>query len=121
MPEGQLVAINMADLMPPGSIFYIGEQVRYELRASTILSGRFGLWREDGDGNWEELLAPFDSASGFGYFVGISDTVNTNPPSVLSTITGIELRLIGESRQNPEGRDEPEEFILDTRITFLNR
>lgn len=121
LPGGQLVAMTMADLMPEGSIFYIGEQVRYELRSSTIISGRWGLWREDGNSNWEELLAPFDSTSGFGYFVGINDTVNTNPPGVLSTITGIELRLVGESRQNPEGRDEPEEFVLDTRITFLNR
>jgi prepilin-type N-terminal cleavage/methylation domain-containing protein len=121
LADSQLVAITMPDLMRPGSVFYLGELVRYEFRASTLLPGRWGLWREDGTGTWEELLAPFDTTSGFSYFIGISDTVNTNPPTNLSTVAGVELRLVGESQAIAEGASEPEEFVLDTRITFLNR
>jgi hypothetical protein len=79
------------------------------------------LWRQDGNGNWDELLAPFDSSSGFAYFVGVSDTVDTNPPGLLSSISGVELRLVGESLLSPEGQDTPERFQLETRITFVNR
>lgn len=118
---GQLVAMTMPDLIPFGSIFYLGEAVRYEFRASTLIPGRWGLWREDGAGVWDELLSPFDTSSGFGYFVGINDTVNTNPPGLLSAITGIELRFVGESQMIPEGSTTPEEFELDTRVTFINR
>ncbi len=120
LPGGQLVAIPMPDLMPPGSVFYLGESVSYEFKASTLIPSRWGLWRQDGAGVWDELLAPFDTSSGFAYYVGMNDTVNTNPPGVPS-ISGVELRLVGESQLNPEGLSAPEEFQLETRITFLNR
>ena len=121
VPGGQLIAITMTGSVPRGSVFYLGEPVQFEFRSSTLIPGRIGLWRQNGLGTWDELLAPFDSSSGFQYFVGVSDTVATSPPGVLSTISGVELRLVGESEYNPEGGSEPEEFALETRITFLNR
>jgi prepilin-type N-terminal cleavage/methylation domain-containing protein len=118
---GQLVDLTMPNVMPSGSVFYLGESVVYEFRPSAALPGRTALWRQSGSSSWDELLAPFDTASGFGYHVGSADTANTNPPGALNTITGVELRLVGESQLRPEGASEPEEFLIRTRITFLNK
>lgn len=120
LPGGQLVAVNMVNVPAPGTVIYLFQEVTYSFAESSVLPGRIGLWRQAGSAPNEEVLAPFDSTAGFGFFVDPSAAPLVNPPADLSTVTGLELRLHGESAITPEGRTEFEDFQLQTRVTFLN-
>jgi len=104
-----------------GSIAYLSESVSCKFAASTELPGRIGLWRKAGSAAAEELVAPFDTAAGFGFLVGSSLTALTSPPGDLSTVTGLELRLIGASEFVPRGAPRAQTFELVTQVRFANR
>lgn len=106
--------------LPSGSIVYLFEVVEFEFKASAELPNRVGLFRNR-IGVGEEVLAPFDTAAGFAFYLDPNDTAVTNAPADLTTVTGLELRLWGESVSIPEGGTDPAVFDLVTRITFLNR
>ena len=44
----------------------------------------------------------------------------TNPPGLLSDVIGLQLLLHGESEMTPQGETTPQDFDLQTRVTFLN-
>lgn len=117
------VLVELGGITPavlPGDVVYLYQRIKYEFAASTTLPGRIGLWRQAGTAPDEELLAPFDTTAGFGFYVAGSDSVWTNPPADLTTVTGLELLLHGESELTPNGADGPQDFDLETRVTFLN-
>jgi len=109
-----------SDTMAVGSVFYFYQTLRYRFTSSIDVPGSIGLFRTLGSGTEEEILAPFDASARFAFFVGSSDTASTVPPADLSTVSGLELWLVGESELVPEGETEPETFSLRTRIDFLN-
>lgn len=121
VPDGRLVALSPSlGAVPPGTLFYLYQTVRYRFGASTDLPGRIGLFRRVG-GVEQELLSPFASTAGFGFLVGVRLTLNATPPSPLSDLQGLELRLIAESRETPAGRPGPSVFALRPRVKFVNR
>ena len=120
LPGSVLVELGVSAAVQPGDVVYLYQRVTYAFDASTTLPGRIGLWRQAGTAPNEELLAPFDATAGFGFYVVGSDSAWTNPPADLSTVTGLELRLYGESELTPNGADAPQNFNLKTRVTFLN-
>jgi prepilin-type N-terminal cleavage/methylation domain-containing protein len=104
-----------------GDIFYLYQTISYEFRTSADIPGpppRIGLWREV-NGSATEILAPFDTTAGFRFFLDPNDPPIENPVD-LAEVTGVELRLHGQSELTPQGTNSPEEFYLQTRVTFLN-
>lgn len=120
VPGGNLIAITGGVPVPAGSLIYLYETVQYSFAASVDLPGRTGLWRQAGAGTNEELIAPFDTAAGFAFLVGSSLTVVDTVPTDLSTVLGLELRLLGSSEATPQGRTDPEVFDLRSTVLFLN-
>ena len=109
-----------SDTLSIGDVFYLYQTIRYQFAASADLSGRLGLWRKRGDDADEEILAPFDNASSFAFFVGASSTALTSPPASLPDVVGLELNLVGSSEVTPLDSSEPPSFEISTRVNFLN-
>lgn len=125
LPGGRLVALSGVPSGPPfrplpGSISYLYQTVTYRFAASVDLPGRIALWRRVGAGVAEELAAPFDARSGFAFLTGTSLTAQASPPSLLSTVRGIELRLVGASETTPRGASGPSTFPLVAQVRFMN-
>jgi len=121
VPGGRLLRIGVISLPPTGSVAYLYETITYKFAPSADLSGRIGLWRRAAGSTYEELVAPFDSAAGFGFLVGSSTTALDNPPGDLETVTGIELRLVGASQYVPRGATKAQTFELVTQARFQNK
>ncbi len=121
VPGGQLVQTSSSTGAPSGSVAYLYQTVTYRFAPSVDIPGRRALWRQAGTAAAEELVAPFDTAAGFGFLVGESLIPQPNPPMDLSTVRGLELRLVGASERNPEGKSKPETFDLRTTVVFLNK
>ena len=102
-------------------LFYLYETIKFSFEPSVDLPGKIGLYRTDGLGTKEELLAPFDTAASFAFLMGQDmSTVSTVTSGQLQDVRGLELRLIGESYFVPQGEAEPQIFDLRTSVTFRN-
>jgi hypothetical protein len=106
---------------PPGSIVYLYHAVTYKFAASVDLPGRLALWRRAGSEAYEELAAPFDTASGFAFLTGMSTEALETPPSDLELVRGIELRLVGASERIPRDATKPMTYRLVTQLRFRNQ
>ena len=119
---GQYVSMTVAgDTLSVGAVFFLYQTVQFRFAGSIDLPGRLGLFRQVGTQPDEELLAPFETGSAFEFYVGTAETPDVNPPVDLSTVVGLELKLVGASDQIPQGNVDPETFTLRTRVNFLNR
>ncbi len=105
---------------PPGSLAYLYQRVTYKFAPSVDIPGRVGFWRKAGTQAYEELAAPFDTSSGFGFLVDATADAQDSPPGSLDDIQGLELRLVGESEDTPRQATEPAEFPLVSQIRFMN-
>ena len=117
---------DVKTLAPPttissGSIIYLYQDLTYRFFDSTEFPGRIGLWRRVGAGAYEELVAPFDTASGFGFLLGETMIVSDTVPADLETVRGLEFRLVGASEHPPQGSSVPTTFSLITRVPFQNK
>lgn len=115
------ITLSRAGIAPPGTIFYLFQVITYKFAPSTQFPGRIGLWRRAGGGAEEELLAPFATTARFAFLVGSRLSVTTTPPSPLSQVAGLELRLVGESEAPPNGASAPTRYALLPRVKFVNR
>ena len=105
---------------PLGTVVYLYQLVQYAFAPSGQLPGRTGLWRTVlSTGQRDELVAPFDSSSGF-QFLDSSLTARPTPPANLDTVRGLRLVLVATSEQPPEGRAMPMPFNLTTNVVFRN-
>ncbi len=119
---GRAIQITIIDdTLKVADVFYLHQTVDYRFSTSVEVPGRTALWRTQGTEPWEELLAPFDLSSAFRFWVAGSDTSLVIPPSDLSLITGLDLRLVGAAEVTPQGSSEPPSFEIRTRVNFLNR
>lgn len=124
IPGGDLLKISgipAAQRPAPGRVMFVYQTVRYKFAPSADLPGRRALWRLVASATDEELVAPFDTAARFAFLVGPNLTLDLTPPADLSTVRGLELRLLAESETIPGGRTRPESFPLVTQVPFLNR
>ncbi len=121
LPEGRRLAISTsADTVPAGTPVYLYQTVTYEFAASAELPGRTALWRQAGGAPNEEIAWPFDPAAGFAFLVNSSSEASSVAPSDLTTVQGIELRLIGMSELTAQGDTGPRTFDLRPRVVFMN-
>jgi hypothetical protein len=105
---------------PPGSLAYLYQDVTYTFAASNDIPGRTAFWRRAGMQAAEELVAPLDTASAFGFLDDASMVASPLPPTDLTMVQGLELRIVGESEETPRDASEPVEFELITQIRFMN-
>ena len=118
---GDVMTISPATAIPSGSIVYLYQDLTYRFFNSAEFPGRLGLWRKAGAAAYEELVAPFDTASGFGFLLGETLIPSDTVPADLEAVYGIELRLIGASLAPPQGASVPTTFPLLTRVPFQNK
>jgi prepilin-type N-terminal cleavage/methylation domain-containing protein len=128
VPGGKVEAIS-----PPvpagtglGTPVFLYAKVRYELKASTAVPGRLGLYRTqiaaNGGETSEELVAPFASTAKWRFFVvGNINDAQDNPPAQLGDIRGLELHLDGLSENIAPGRTSTESAPFTTAVFFKNR
>jgi len=120
IPGGLRVQLSVANLAPAGRLFYLYQVVTYRFANSTALSGRRALWRQAEGAAAEELLAPFDTAARFVFLVGSRLTPQLAVPAQLTSIRGLEIRLVGASVNAAQGASEPTRFALHPRVRFGN-
>lgn len=118
---GRLIMLHGADTVTSGTIFYLYENITYSFESSTDLPGTIGLYRRDGSGTKEELLAPFDTSAGFAFLEGNAMTPSSTVTGTLTNVRGLQLLLVGESYFAPQGEADPVKFELITSVGFRNR
>lgn len=131
LPGGRRInfgGMSSVETRPPGTLFYLYQNVTYRFRPSAELPGRRALWRRSGGGADEEMAAPFDSSARFAFLMGPSMRVNTrtaftnpNRQLRLDSIRGLELWLVGASQYMPRGTSAYQKFDLRPSVAFLNR
>jgi prepilin-type N-terminal cleavage/methylation domain-containing protein len=122
LPNSQFIRMSITnDTLNAGDVFYLYQDIRYRFSTSVEVPGRLGLWRRQSGGIWEEQIAPFDPASAFRFYVVGGDTSEIAPPADLTTVTGLEMVLVGASEVTPQGSPSPPAFEVRTRVNFLNR
>ena len=105
---------------PPGAVVYFYQLVRYAFAPSGQVPGRTALWRTLlTTGQRDELVAPFDSTTGF-RFLDSTYTASATPPADLDAVRGLRLVLLAASERPPEGRTQPMQFSLTTDVVFRN-
>jgi hypothetical protein len=91
--------------------------------AQSGLTSRTALWRDylDDAVAATEMVAPFDAAAAFKFWVSSSSSVQTAPPGTLTTLRGLEFYLPGESDRTSRQKSSPEEADMTTDVYFVNR
>jgi prepilin-type N-terminal cleavage/methylation domain-containing protein len=112
---------NIGQSIPaPGTIVFLYSLVTYRFAESTAFPGERALWRRvPGLALHEELVAPFDSTARFRFYVGGSAVPQDAPPADLTTLRGLELRLVGVNDRTGV-RDDAERAPLTTAVFFRN-
>jgi hypothetical protein len=100
--------------------------IRYEMKASTAVPGKLGLYRTIVDPNGtlvtEELVAPFANTAGWKFFTQAGGSVaQAAPPGNLALIQGLELHLDGMSENIAPGLVANESAPFTTAVYFKNR
>ena len=119
--NGQTLLLSPAiGSLAAGAPVLLFQTVRYYLSASTLEPGRTALWRQVTGGVNEEVAVPFDASSVFQFYVSGGTTPQATVPGTLSTITGLELVLTGQSERNSPGTGAPESSVTRVSIFFRN-
>ena len=106
----------------PGTPVFLYRTIVYSFRESVALPGRHALWRRNiGAGTREELVAPFTGGARFRFFVDGSTASQASVPAQLSTVRGLELRLVGASDRASVTTGSPATAELETAVFFMNR
>lgn len=120
VPGGYELSLTpVLPVLPVGAPVLLYQTITYRLASSTLVSGRTALWRNVTGGVSEEVAVPFDAASVFRFYVSGGIASQASAPGLLSTISGIELVLTGESERNSPGTGAPESS--DTRVSIFFR
>lgn len=110
----------------PGWPAFVYQQITYKFDTSATFRGRIGLYRKVKTGNnssdykIDEIIAPFDTAAGFHYFVLNEDTSQVAAPANLNAVRGLQLYLAGSSPKAPVS-EQVARAALVTGVFFKNR
>jgi prepilin-type N-terminal cleavage/methylation domain-containing protein len=116
------IAASGLDTADIGTPVFLLRKLTYEFKASTAVPGTTGLYRTVVDaGTTEELSAPYASSAAFKFFVGSSLVAQTNAPSDLSTLRGLELNMTGMSENKARGSTTQTSAPFVTAVFFKNR
>ena len=128
LPQGRVVSVQppLPQTLPAvtavGTPVFLYQRLTYEFKASVALPGRTALWRTAAaTGQADELVAPFDPAAKFRFFVVGSDTAQAAVPNPLSNMRGLELNLTSQSDRAAEGTAAPMQAQAVTAVFFNNQ
>ena len=98
-------------------------KVTYAFRSSSSVAGARGLFRTvvGGTRGTEELVAPFDTTSGFQYYLNTGVKVTSATGATLRLVRGVQLELDGQSENIVPGTTTVQRAPLTTAIFFKNR
>jgi prepilin-type N-terminal cleavage/methylation domain-containing protein len=98
-------------------------KVTYAFRPPTSISGRRGLFRTilNGSRGAEEMVAPFDTAAVFAYYLNDGTKVSSATGATLRMIRGIEFRVNGASEYAAPGMASTASAPMTTAVFFKNR
>ena len=103
----------------PGAPIFMYQNVLYYFGASTTYPGQRALWRRIEGRAADELVAPFDAAARFKFFVRNVDTSTVTPPTILDSLVGVSLVMTGTSTSTMAGR-AAELSRMETAVLFRN-
>lgn len=118
--NGGYIALSPAATATAGSPVFLYWRVIYKFGASSLVPGKRGLFRQQGAGAAEEILAPFDTSAKFRFYNMFADTAQTAVPA-LANIRGLEVQLDAQSSYRASKQANPESVSLKTAIFFRNR
>jgi prepilin-type N-terminal cleavage/methylation domain-containing protein len=109
-----------------GTPVFLYNKIRYEMKASTAVPGKLGLYRTIVDPNGtlvtEELVAPFANTAGWKFFtINGGSVAQVAPPGNLADLRGLELHLDGISENIAPGLVANESAPFTTAVYFKNR
>jgi hypothetical protein len=109
-----------------GTPVFLYNKIRYEMKASTAVPGKLGLYRTiitpGGAQTSEELVAPFANTAGWKFFaVNGGSVAQVSPPANLADLRGLELHLDGISENVAPGLVANESAPFTTAVFFKNR
>lgn len=120
IPAGTIYTVAPAlGTLAPSAPFFLWQTVTYKFAPSTLVPGRYALWRKAGSATAEEIAVPLDTASRINFYT-TGTTSSTTVPSPLNTMRGVEFLLYGESERTSPGRTAPEESLQRVAIFFRN-
>jgi prepilin-type N-terminal cleavage/methylation domain-containing protein len=103
-----------------GAPVLLYQTITYRFATSTLVPGRTALWRRVAGGANEEVAVPFGAGTQFRFYVSGALTPQDAVPGVLSTMTGVEMALVGESERASPGINAPETELTRVPILFRN-
>jgi prepilin-type N-terminal cleavage/methylation domain-containing protein len=109
----------------PGWPIFLYQQITYRFQGSTAYPGRIGLFRKvrsntPGGFIVDEIVAPFDAAAKFRFYVLNADAAQDAVPADLKVVRGLELNLAGSSPRAEQGKKSATEGLV-TGVFFKNR
>lgn len=109
-----------------GTPVFLYNMIRYEMKASTAVPGKLGLYRTiiapSGALATEELVAPFANTAGWKFFaINGGTAAQVAPPANLANLRGLELHLDGISENIAPGQLSNEAAPFTTAVYFKNR
>lgn len=109
----------------PGWPVFLYQTITYRFGPSVAFAGRIGLFRNirTGATSWksDEIIAPFDPAAKFRFYVLNEDTAQSGVPADLKRVRGLQLYLAGSSPGTPRESTAPAQAALVTGVFFKNR
>jgi prepilin-type N-terminal cleavage/methylation domain-containing protein len=104
---------------------FVYQQITYRFQPSSAYPGRIGLFRKVRAPNVQgavidEIIAPFDTAAKFRFYVLNADAAQDAAPVDLNTVRGLELNLAGSSPRAQQGRQAAVDGLV-TGVFFKNR
>ena len=128
VPNGKTVLVTPA--LPAGgglgTPVFLYNKIKYEMKASTAVPGKIGLYRTiiapNGTLASEELVAPFANTAGWKFFaINGGSVAQAAPPANLADLRGLELHLDGISENIAPGMVTNETAPFTTAVYFKNR
>jgi prepilin-type N-terminal cleavage/methylation domain-containing protein len=109
-----------------GTPVFLYSRIRYDIKASTAVPGKLGLWRTsitpNGNESTEELVAPFATTAHWEFYtINGGAVAQAAAPATLSDIRGLELHLDGISETIAPGQTTNEKAPFTTAVYFKNR
>jgi hypothetical protein len=105
---------------------FLYQEITYRFDSSTAYPHRVGLFRKVKAGNAagfisDEIIAPFDTAAKFRYYMLNNDAAQDAPaPANYNTVRGLELNLAGSSPRAQQGKKAAQDGLV-TGVFFKNR
>jgi prepilin-type N-terminal cleavage/methylation domain-containing protein len=120
VPGGPIWNIGATPTTVAGAPLVLYQIVTYRIAESVLLPGRTAVWREALGGTAEEIAVPFGAGTRFRFYIAGANIAQDAVPSPVTSMTGLELVLVGESERISPGTAVPESRESRVAIFFRN-